>query len=100
MLTGDGAARELDVPLESARRWRVVGHSLHLERETPVQKWPLQCSRIARDPAAPRSNVVVCLARDKSNTSSRRNHLQSRNTSAAWIQPKARRAARVKRVPC
>ena len=53
VLTGDGAARELDVPLESARRWRVVGHSLHLDRETPVQKWPLQCSRVARDPAAP-----------------------------------------------
>ncbi len=53
VLTGDGAARELDVPLESARRWRVINHSLHLDRETPVQKWPLQCSRIARDPAAP-----------------------------------------------
>jgi hypothetical protein len=53
VLTGDGSAREIDVPLDSARRWRVVGHSLHLERETPVQKWPLQCSRIARDPAAP-----------------------------------------------
>jgi hypothetical protein len=53
VLTGDGAARELDIPLESARRWRVVNHALHLDRETPVQKWPLQCSRIARDPAAP-----------------------------------------------
>jgi pimeloyl-ACP methyl ester carboxylesterase len=53
VLTGDGALRELDVPLEACRRWRVRGPSLHVDREAPIQKWPLEQARVARDPAAP-----------------------------------------------
>ena len=99
VLTGDGAAREIDVPLDSARRWRVVDHSLHLERETPVQKWPLQCSRIARDPAAPVQTSWYA-SPVTSPTLKSPKPPPITNTSAAWIVPKARRAARVKRAPC
>ena len=68
MLTGDGSAREIDVPLDSARRWRVVGHFSPLRERNAgpeVAAYSVRESREIRRRLHKRRGI---LARNKSNT--------------------------------